>query len=597
MSTFESKEFIERDKCLLRAFGIDPEGAECIRMSRKSTRREIFKISEANRQKIKETVASISKKHGGVGVGFDHKSVTRHHVNGETSTILGISLQVTDKDGHRHSYLLAFEHTEGETHEEAIRTVKEVLEDFGLLESAQSGHITLSTDYALAGAAKRISFNTSVDPNHSIDRLLKRTTKELLPKFINNAVVELKKTTDLIRNARKCLSKKQLKRHPESTEASLNDYLVSKGVKPIQSYTEVRFRSLHESISSIIGAKSAILELVGDSNDPNHFHAANLPDFAFVEALFDLLEKAFVPLIDYCDSEKTSQCGEYLPEAEFLLQYACSNIHADNEFTETFKNTLVAAVLEQLIGHYILEDETMDSSVRTRLLPNELVAMYGTISRKSCNLEKVQWILKEGKRDDDAKLVKQYAVENKLLDQARLQIKRYDSLINDDSSSILDFDSDDSCLSDDSNQNLFTNPDRSTNSSRSFTSNRTEIEKECDKWENLEISYWKSFKLFANAEGWLYKKSAKGFILQNQHNQKYWRSLVHIFPRLSKIMLFVLNAPCSTSPLERYFSTISMNTSPIAANRTTEYLEQVNQTNSINDKFFEVINELNSSTN
>ena len=595
MATFETKEFIERDQCLLRAFGIDPEGAECIRMSRKSTRREIFKQSEAQRQLITETVAQIAEKHGGVAVAFDHKNIARHHVDGETDIVLGISLQVTDKNGHKHSYLLAFEHTKDEKHDEAVATVKRVLEDFGLLHEVELGRVTLSTDYALAGAAKKITFNTTVDPNHSIDRLLKRTVKELLPQFSDNAVVELDKTTKLPRSARKCLSKKELKRHPESTQASLNDYLVSKGVKPIQSYTEVRFRSLYESIGSMMGAKMTILELVGNENDPNHLHVANLPDFAFIEALFHLLENAFIPLINYCDSEKTSQCGEYLPEAEFLLQYACSDALADNEYAQTFKKTLIAAVLEQLIGHYIVEDEEMDSSVRTRLLPNELVATYGTISRKTCNLEKVQWILKEGGRDSEAKLVKKYAMENDLIGQARIQIKKYDSIINSDSTQILTFDSDDSYLSDDSqSQNLFAN--RSANSSsRSFTSNKTEIEKECEKWENLEISYWKSFKAFANEEGWLFKKSAKGFILQNLHNQKYWRSMVHLFPRLSKIMLFVLKAPCSSSPLERYFSTFSLNTNAIASSRTTEYLEQVNQTNSVNDSFFETVNELHGS--
>ena len=70
--------------------------------------------------------------------------------------------------------------------------------------------------------------------------------------------------------------------------------------------------------------------------------------------------------------------------------------------------------------------------------------------------------------------------------------------------------------------------------------------------------------------------------------------MVHTFPRLSKIMLFILQAPCSSSPLERYFSTITLNTSPIAANRTTEYLEQVEQTNALTDSFFTVLDTLSS---
>ena len=494
MATFETKEFIERDKCLLRAFGIDPEGAEAVRMSRKSTRREIFKKSEANRQRIIDVVAEIAKKHGGVGVAFDHKSITRHHVNGDTETVLGISLQIADKDGHIHSYLLAFEHTEGEEHAEAVETVERVLTDFGLLDSVQSGQMTLATDYALHGAAKRISFNASVDPNHSIDRLLKRTVQHLLPTFNESAVSEFEKTNKLTKYARKCLPKKELRRLPPSTSVSLNEYLNSKGIGSIPSYTQVRFRSLYQSVSAIHVAKIVILELVGTEDDPNHFHVANLPDFAFIEALHHLLENAFIPLINFCDSQQTSQCGEYLPEAEFLLQYACSDVLSDNDYARSLKDSLVAAVLEQLVGHYIVADETLDSRVRTRLTPNELVVTYGTISRKSCNLEKVQWILKEGGRNAEAKLVKRFANEKDLIGQARLQIKKYDTLINGDSSAIAEFDSDDSCLSDDSSQNLFHVPDASVNSSRSFNCNRTEIEKECDKWENLEIAYWKSFK-------------------------------------------------------------------------------------------------------
>ena len=494
MATFETKEFIERDKSLLRAFGVDPEGAEVVRMSRKSTRREIFKKSEANRQRITEIIPEIAK-HGGVGVAFDHKSITRHYVNGETEIVLGISLQITDESGHVHSYLLAFEHTQGEEHEEAVETVESVLTDFGLLDSVRSGQITIATDYALHGAAKRISFNASVDPNHSIDRLLKRTVKDLLTKFSKNAVAEFEKADKLTKYARKCLSKKELRRLPASTAVSLNEYLTSKGVGSIQSYTAVRFRSLYQTIASINAAKSVILELVGSEDDPNHFHVANLPNFAFVEALHHMLENAFIPLINFCDSQQTSQCGEYLPEAEFLLQYACSDVLSDNEYAKSFKDSLVAAVLEQLIGHYILEDETVDSRVRTRLTPNELVVTYGTISRKSCNLEKVQWILKEGGRHSEAKLVKRFANEKDLIGQARIQIKKYDSLINGDSSQIADFDSEDSCLSDDSSQNLFSVPDGSVNSSRSFNCNRSEIEKELDKWENLEIAYWKSFKI------------------------------------------------------------------------------------------------------
>ena len=101
-----------------------------------------------------------------------------------------------------------------------------------------------------------------------------------------------------------------------------------------------------------------------------------------------------------------------------------------------------------------------------------------------------------------------------------------------------------------------------------------------------------TFNLDAANEGWEYKKSATGFIQQNAHMMTYWKGMVHILPRLSKIMLFVLQAPCSSSSLERYFSTISLNTSAHASNRDTEYIEQINQNHPQNDEFFAELNRL-----
>ena len=490
LSIFEDPEFIKRDKTVLEAVGIDPDIASQISMSRMSTRRAVFKKSEENRMEIMTKLPVVAEKHGGVGCAFDHKSTKRHNVQGETDQVLGTALTLPNAEGKRISYLMAFEHTIGETHPEAISTVEKVLDDYGLLGAVHAGYITMTSDYALWGASKSMTFNTAVDFNHSIDRLIKRSVKDLLPKFSEEAVTEFKKTTKLSHDAKKSLTKAELRTLPDSVEPNLNEFLQSKGIKKIPSYTEVRFRSLYYVIEAMHSGKSTILELVGDESNPNHRHVANIPNMAFVEALFDMMENAFMPLINFCDSTRTRQGGEYIAETEFLLQYACSDSLADNQFATALKKSLIAAILEQLIGHYIVDDETVPSAVRTRLLPNELVLMYGCLPRKACMLEKVRFILKNGGQFAEAQLVKDFATEKNLKAQAKIQIKKYDSIIN-DQSEILELDSDDSCVSEDSYP-LFT-ANRSSSSNPSFTT-RSPIEKELEKYDNLDISFWKSFK-------------------------------------------------------------------------------------------------------
>ena len=491
LSIFEDPEFIQRDRTVLEAVGVDSEIASQISMSRMSTRRAVFNKSEENRMEIKLKLSVVARKHGGVGCSFDHKSVKRHHVQGETEQVLGTAMTLSNADGKRLSYLMAFEHTIGETHPEAITTVERVLDDYGLLGTVHAGYITMNSDYALWGASKNLTFNTAVDFNHSIDRLIKRCVKELLPRFSNEAVDEFKKTTKLSHDAKKSLSKAELRSLPDSVEPNLNEFLQSKGVQKIPSYTDVRFRSLYNVIEAMHSGKSTILELVGDQSNPNHRHVANLPNMAFVEALFDLMENAFMPLINFCDSNRTRQGGEYIAETEFLLQYACSDTLADNQFASALKKSLIAAILEQLIGHYIMDDETVPSAVRTRLLPNELVLMYGCLPRKACMLEKVRFILKNGGHFLEAQLVKDFATEKNLKAQAKIQIKKYDAIIN-DQSEIVEFDSDDSCVSDEDSGPLFT-ANRSSSSNPPFTS-RSLIDKELEKYDNLDISFWKSFK-------------------------------------------------------------------------------------------------------
>ena len=594
LGTFEKEVFIARDRQLLLEVGVDPTIADEIAVSRFTTRRDVVAVAENNRKQIGLKLKEVAKQ-GGVGVSFDHKNVRRNYVTNETEIVLGVSASITKKN-ERISYLLGFPAAHGEARVETIDLISSVFEDFDILEPVKSGLITANSDYMLNSTARELSFNNAVDPNHTIDRLLKRVTKELMPNFSQECMQQFQKLNSITSYARKQMTKTELRKHSSDLEPSLNDYLKKKGAHPIKSYTAVRFRSLYATVKSWMDVKPLMLDLVNDSMDPNHIHVQNMPDYMYLEVLFDMLENAFIPIINFCDSQQTLQAGEYIAQIEFLLQWACSDKYADNDYGKHFQNCLVAAAMEQVIGEYMVDGQVKKSQVRTRLLPNEVAIMFGTFPRKNCLLEKMRHILKEGNRTEEAAMIKKFAKEKDLKKIATEQFHKYDLLLNDepvndpsDSAIMNEFvESDDSDCG--TSQNLFAN-NRSTSSSSSFVQ-RSPIDQELQKWNNLDISFTKNFYSFAQTEEWQFKKDATGFILQNKHNQSYWKGMVHVLPRMSKIMQFLLKTPVSSSNLERYFSTISLNSHSIASRRDMEYLEEINQVHSNNHKFFSALNEL-----
>ena len=593
LGTFGKEVFIARDRQLLTEVGVDPTIADEIAVSRFTTRRDVVDVAENNRRQIGLKLKEVAKK-GGVGISFDHKDIRRNYVTNETGKVFGVSVSITMKK-ERISYLLGFPAAHGEARVESIDLLTRVLDDYDILEAVQSGLITANSDYKLNSTARDLSFNNAVDPNHTVDRLVKRVTEELMSKFSQDCMQQFEKLNSMTTYARKQMTKTELRNHPSNLEPSLNDFLKKKGAQPIKSYTKVRFRSLYTTVKSWMNVKPLMLELVNDSLDPNHIHVQNMPDYMYLEVLFDMLENAFIPIINFCDSQQTLQAGEYIAEIEFLLEWACSNKYADHEYGKHFQNCLVAAVMEQLIGEYRLNGKVVQSQVWTRLLPNEVAIMFGTFPRKNCLFEKVRHILKEGNRIEEAKMVKKFAKDKDLKEMAKDQFQKYDALLNDepdnmqsDSAIMNEFlESDDS--DDASTPNLFQN--RSASSSSSYLQ-RSPIDQELYKWNNLDISFTKNFYSFSQDEDWQFKKDAKGLVLQNQHNQKYWQGMVHILPRMSKIMQFLLKTPVSSSNLERYFSTISLNTHSIASRRDMEYLEEINQVHTNTKKFFSVLDEL-----
>ena len=603
LSTFSEPEFISRDALLLQAVGVDPAVASNLAVSKSTTRRDMFDKAEQQRAEIALKVPVIAEKMGGVGVSFDHKNVARYYLTCSTDYVLGSCLTLTSKEGERCNYLLELPETVGETHPEAKMVLTDTLKAYGLFQSVKNGHITAVSDYALHGVSSWLSFNHAVDGNHSIDRLIKRTLVELLPKFSTDAVEEFKKLQKFTTRAGKCLTKRELRQLPPSTQPCLNDYLVSQGGYVIKSFSEVRFRGTYNNVKSMVDAKPFILPLVGQENDPNHRHVLNLPNWAYIEVVHDMLSNCFLPLINFNDSEKNLQTGDYLPQVEFLLEWACLKEFEGNEFAKPIQDCLVATVLEQLVGAYILDRRIEKSSVRNRLLGNELICIYGSVPRRACTLSKIRHILESGGKFDEARLVKDYVKENRLQNTAKDLIKRYDLMLNGDPDQDDGFDSrilEEFMDSDDSDiipPNRNRSNQRSTSSSRPSSSSSSYLtmnvlDKEIEKYDKMDKTLLTSFATFCDTNNWPFKKTDKGLILQNPHLREYWKNMMHIFPRLSKIMLFVLFTPASSSCIERFFSTFSLNTNSIAANRTTEIMELYNQNNPKNKKFFELLNTL-----
>ena len=591
LNIFEKKEFLERDEAILASVNVDVSVAKQFVVSANTTRRDLFNKSESNRQEIRAKVPIVAKK-GGIGFHKDHKSINRHAINSQAAHVLGGTLTITDTDGSRAAYLCGLEETETETHLEAIEKTNELLEDYGLTEIVENGLVTMNTDYALHGAAKKISFNNSVDINHSIDCLIKRSVNDLMKNYSAEAEEEFLKLKKFALKANKNLTKRELRLLPEETFSSLNDLLKSKETSPIPMYTDVRFRSLGKTVATIHNARTIINEILEDSQNPNNRHISDVPNTQYIQALNEMFTTLFDPLINYADSMKNSQAGDYVCIIENVLNWACKTDPSDcNPYKEALKKSMVAACMQQLTGKYVVNGKIEKSKVRRRLLANELVIMFGTMHRRKMELSKIKYILRQGNYLIEAEMVKEFCSEKKFSEIAREQIRKYDASLNGECF----VQSDESDTSGESGDNSPAETDFADNPSMNSvnsTLGRSPIEKEMDAWQKSSKSLYCNFKLFAKNRDWKFRKSETGFLPQNSHMQAYWSQMAQIYPRLSKIMNFVLKTPCSSSCLERVFSSISLNTAAVASSRDVEYLENVNQVNPNSDRFFEILQSL-----
>lgn len=490
--------------------------------------------------------------------------------------------------------MTALEEVENSSHPVAIRSTEEVLLDYGILSTLKKGFISLSSDYGLFNAAKKMTFNNAVDPNHTIDRLLKRTVNEIPETYSKTIYEQFSKTIEFAQNAKHCLSKKALRRESDELFPSLNCYLRSNQLTPIPTWTQVRFRSLAGVIDAIFKAKDVLLELEKADEDPNQRFLVSMPSSRFIVPLQDMLQNAFMPIINFADSQKFQQTGELFPMYESLLNWACVTTDTNN-FAIELKKCLVSAVMEQITGgQFAFNNKVQTSMVKNRLTSNELVVLYGCPTRKNCRLEKIRFILKKGGFTQEADIILQYLDANNLKETAINQIKEYDVILNAELNLVSSNRESPTHSGTESSELSDEEPaQRSNVSSTSRGATDATIESELMRYEDEsgEASY-NNFKVIAKQLNWEYRKSAKGLLLHNSHLMAYWNLKKTSFPRLAKIMLFVLRAPCSSSPLERFFSSINLQTSSHASNRTTEYIEQINQISPKNDEFFTVMNNL-----
>ena len=190
-------------------------------------------------------------------------------------------------------------------------------------------------------------------------------------------------------------------------------------------------------------------------------------------------------------------------------------------------------------------------------------------------------------------MILQFVDSDKLNEKAINQIKKFDAILNTDIDSNTPQESPIHSGTESSELSDEEQAEKSHASSGRAHNHDASIESELKRYEDESgPGSYENFKLFAKELKWDFRKSAQGLILQNAHLMTYWKSKTTAFPRLSKIMIFVLRTPCSSSPLERFFSSINLQTSSHAANRTIEYLEQLNQISPKNDNFITVLNDL-----
>lgn len=226
-------------------------------------------------------------------------------------------LTITKLDGTLQCYLLRFSNSNRKDKDTVTSEITETLVEFGLKDHFSEGKVPFISDGGLKSVAEDLTPSYSVCGAHTFACVSKRTvTKNLhftgLDKCWKN--VQL-----LLQNANK---KQSFKEGKETLRMSINDYIQKQAVttsdqtyiaqlknsnfndmseadkKLIESkivkygsivnYFEIRFRSLYESLTSLLIVKNVYKKLESRTSKPEFELVRNYPiDFDFIEALYE----------------------------------------------------------------------------------------------------------------------------------------------------------------------------------------------------------------------------------------------------------------------------------------------------------------------
>ena len=184
LNVFVSDEFMERDKCLLKSLGYDPELAHKFNRGETAVKMDLFKNGRENAYLIRATIPKLVEL-SRVAILIDHQSILQL-TNEPVRDSLGVALVLSASDGKRYCYLIGFEAVPNTSTPVTVQTTKSILKekleqikhtktfallrlsrlsifkfvkDFNLLQSAESGRIPCISDSKCYPAAEKIAGN------------------------------------------------------------------------------------------------------------------------------------------------------------------------------------------------------------------------------------------------------------------------------------------------------------------------------------------------------------------------------------------------------------------------------------------------------
>ena len=464
LGLFAKKEMKDRDRFLLESMGYDGEEVDKFDVGAESMKNEARKTSESNKQIIKSAIQDcVAKGRYPFSILLDHKS-TRNQTAEEENWCIGVGLLLTDDldpdDLERFPYLLDYFPVPDQKDETNAPLVKEVLEWYGLMDLVEDGRVSFVGDQKCESLAKAIAPNCLVEicNFHNLSNLIKRSCDKNITKFDKGAEGKRKQIQELISKAQAGMSNNELKKHHHNTAKSINSWLFShelteedkmkvakykkvKGWKDefenssqlsekdkkerekiLSKITEmprfkkvfdIRPRTIEPNFIALLCLESHWKAALKDVTHPLHAHTISLSiNFHFVHSQFAIVNR-IGRLIDYFESSKTYQAGEYLTAMTHLVKWISEP--EDKETLQSIcllnhKRSLMASISEQLIQRFISADKTevVSKKVPCRITDASLIAnrLYFINSNaqaknrdENMNLREMRFYLQNSKDD------------------------------------------------------------------------------------------------------------------------------------------------------------------------------------------------------